>query len=110
MAGMVASKIRCLVKDSASKDVFTPPSEVVNDVLLNELTDAPCPSLPCVESLKRTANLFRQQFRPQDPKDLHFKLETEHICDNFFREDKGKNVGYFSMSYLHPGENFVYRG
>ena len=82
VGAMVASKIKCLVKDGASKDVFTLASEVVNEVLLEELTDAPCPSLPCVESLKRTANRFRQQFRPKD-----LDLETAYIPDNFFRED-----------------------
>ena len=30
---------------------------------------------------------FRQQLRPQDPKDLGFELEMEQIPDNFFRED-----------------------
>ena len=62
-------------------------SEVVNDVLLSELTDAPCPSLPCVDSLQRTANRTRQQLRPQDPKDLDLDLQMEHIPDGFFRED-----------------------
>ena len=28
-----------------------------------------------------------QQLRPQDPKDLDFELEMEHIPDDFFRED-----------------------
>lgn len=94
IGAMVATKIKCLVKQEASKDVFKPASEVVNDILLNELTDAPCPSLPCVDSLQRTANRFRQQLRPQDPKDMEFELEMEHVPDKFFREDvKVKNLG-----------------
>lgn len=84
---MIATKIKCLLKKEASKDVFKPASEVVNDILLNELTDAPCPSLPNLDSLQRTANRVREQLRPQDPKDLDFELETEHIPDGFFRED-----------------------
>ena len=46
---MVAAKIKYLVKQEAKQDVFRPASEVVSDVLLNELTDAPCPCLvpPC---------------------------------------------------------------
>ena len=67
---MVATKIKCLVKHGASKDVLLPASEMVNNVLLDEFTDAPCPSLPCVERMKRTTNRFRQKFRLQDPKDL----------------------------------------
>ena len=68
-------------------DVFKPASKVVNDIDLNELTDAPCPALPHLDSLQRTANRFRQQLRPQDPNDLEFELEMEHIPDNFFQED-----------------------
>ena len=84
---MVAAKIKSLIKQEARQDVFRPASEVVNDVLLSELTDAPCPSLPCVDSLQRTANRTRQQLRPQDPKDLDLDLQMEHIPDGFFRED-----------------------
>lgn len=29
----------------------------------------------------------RQQFRPQDPKDLDFDSQMEHIPDDFFREE-----------------------
>ena len=84
---MVAAKIKSLIKQEARQDVFRPASEVVNDVLLSELTDAPCPSLPCVDSLQRTANRTRQQLRPQDPKDLDLDLQMEHIPDGSFRED-----------------------
>ena len=87
VGAMVAAKIKYLVKKEASKDVFKPASEVVNDIVLKELTDAPCPTLPHLDSLQRTANRFRQQLRPQDPKDLDFELEMEHIPDDFFRED-----------------------
>lgn len=83
----VAAKIKSIIKEEASKDVFRPASAVVNDILLSELTDAPCLSLPRVDSLQRTANRFREQLRPQDPKDLEFELEREHIPDNFFRKD-----------------------
>ena len=87
VGAMIATKIKCLVKKEASKDVFKPASEGINDILLNELTDAPCPSLPNLDSLQRTANRVREQLRPQDPKDLDFELETEHIPDGFFRQD-----------------------
>ena len=81
---MIAMKIKCLVKKEASKDVFKPASEVVNDILLNELTDAPCPSLPNLDSLQRTANRVREQLWPQDPKDLNFESEVKWIAPNYF--------------------------
>lgn len=84
---MMATTIKCQVKSEAKKDVFKSASVVVNEVLLKELTDAPCPGLPRVDSLQRTANRTRQQLRPQDPKDLDFELQTEHIPDGFFRKD-----------------------
>ena len=58
---MVAVKIKYLVKKEASKDVFKPASEVVNDIVLKELTYAPCPTLPHLDSLQRTANRFRKK-------------------------------------------------
>ena len=88
---MVAAKIKYLVKKEASKDVFKPASE--GSLMISSLTNLPtlhalpCPALPHLDSLQRTANRFRQQLRPQDPKDLEFELEMEHIPDNFFRED-----------------------
>lgn len=87
VGGMIAAKINFLIKQEAKQDVFRPASEVVNDVLLSELTDSPCPSLPCVDSLQRTANRTRRQLRPQDPKDLDFDLQMEHIPDGFFCVD-----------------------
>ena len=84
---MIATNIKSLVKQEASKDVYKPASEVINDVLLRELPDAPCPSIPRLDSLQQTANRVRQQLRPKDLKDLEFKLQTEHIPDGFFRED-----------------------
>ena len=101
VGAMIATKIKCLVKKEASKDVFKPASEVVNDILLNELTDAPCPSLPNLDSLQRTANRVREQLRPQDPKDLDFELETEHIPDGLFREDIKVSILVKQISKLY---------
>ena len=58
---MVAAKIKYPVKQEAKQNFFRPASKVVNDVLSNELTDAPRPCLPRVDSLQRTANRTRQQ-------------------------------------------------
>ena len=51
---MVAAKIKYLVK-KALKDFFKPASEVINDIVLKELTDTPCPTLSHLDSLQRTA-------------------------------------------------------
>ena len=61
---MLAVKIKSLVKQEGELDVFRAASEVVNDVLLSELTGAPCPSLSRFDSLQRTTNRTRQQLRP----------------------------------------------
>ena len=45
------------------------------------------PTLHALPCRILTACRFRQQLRPQDPKDLDFELEMEHIPDDFFRED-----------------------
>jgi len=45
-----------------------------------EFQPAPC-------TLQNIPADFREQLRLQDPKDLEFELETEHIPDNFFRKD-----------------------
>ena len=83
----VAAKIKSIIKQEASKDVFRPASAVVNNILLSELTDTPCPSLPRVDSPLWTDNCFCEQLCPQDPKELEFELEMEHIPDNFFCKD-----------------------
>lgn len=45
------------------------------------------PAFPVLTSLQRTADHSRQQLQPQDPKDLHFDLQMEHISDGFFCVD-----------------------
>ena len=87
VGAVVATMIKAIIKQEASKDVFRPASALLNYIVLSELADTPCPSLPRVDSLQRTANRFREQLHPQDPKDLEFEYETEHIPDNFFRKD-----------------------
>ncbi len=68
-------------------NLFRPASAIVNEVLLQELGDAPCPSLPKPVNLVRAANYLRKQIRPTDPTDLTFDLEEQHIPDGFLRED-----------------------
>ena len=51
-----ATKITSKVKARAVADVFKPASAIVKDVLLEDLDDIPCPSLPRPEIIRRAAN------------------------------------------------------
>ena len=81
-----AAKLVKAVKRKAEENLFRPASEIDN-VLLNEIPESACPTLPKVEHLIRATNRLRQAKRPQDPKDLDFSLEEEHIPDDFFKAD-----------------------
>jgi hypothetical protein len=72
------------VKRKAEENIFRPSSAIVDEVLVEEMPQGPCPELPKVENLIRAANRLRQSNRPQD---LEFTLEEEHIPKNFFRAD-----------------------
>ena len=63
--------------------MFKPASAIVNEVLMEELTDDPCPSLPKPVNLAKAANHLQQRLRPADPVDLEFELQSEHILENF---------------------------
>lgn len=54
-------------------------------MLLEELSDKACPSLPKVEYLARAANKARQRQRPKDPADMNFSLEEQHMPQGFFQ-------------------------
>ena len=60
---------------------------IVNQVLMEEMTDAPCPSLPKPLNLAKAANYLRQRLRPSDPTDLNFEIESNHIPEGFMRGD-----------------------
>ena len=83
----LAANIMAKTKKEAVNNLLKPATAIVNEVLLEELTDAPCPSLPKPEHLARAANYMRQLLRPSDPKDLDFQLNPVHIPDNFLRKD-----------------------
>ena len=76
-----------LVKRKAEENLFRPASEIIDNVLLNEIPKSACPTLLNVEHLIRPTNRLRQSKRPQDPKDLDFSLKEEHIPDDFFKAD-----------------------
>ena len=44
-------------------------------------------TLPKPLHVARQANRLHQKLRPEDPTDLDFELEEEHIPDHFFRKD-----------------------
>ena len=83
----VSAAIAATVKTKAAADIFKPASAIVEEVLLEQMTDGPCSSLPRPEYIARAANRKRQQLRPKDPLDLNFELEDAHIPDGFFRSD-----------------------
>ena len=83
----VSATISPKVKAIAAENIFRPASSIDEEILLQELTDAPCPSLPKPEYIARTANRFRQRLRPKDPTDLAFELEHDHLPAGFFRAD-----------------------
>lgn len=83
----LAATITAKVKAKAVVDVFRPASAIVEEVLLEDLHDAPCPCLPRPEYIARVANRHRQKLRPKDPTDLSFQLDEDHIPDGFLRGD-----------------------
>ena len=83
----LAASITAKVKAKAAVDIFRPASAIVEEVLLEDLKDVPCPCLPKPEYIARVANRHRQRLRPQDPTDLNFDVEEEHIPDGFLRGD-----------------------
>lgn len=83
----VSATISAKVKAIAAENIFRPASSIVEEILLQELTDAPCLSLPKPEYIARTANRFRQRLRPKDPTDLAFELKHDHLPAGFFRAD-----------------------
>ena len=83
----MTARITARAKKEAMADIFKPATTIMNEVLLEELTDEPCPSLPKPIKLVKAANHLRQKHRPSDPMDLEFELQTEHIPDDFLRRD-----------------------
>ena len=62
-------------------DIFKPATAIVNEILLEELTDDPCLSLPKPINLAKVANHLRQRHRPSEPVDLEFELQTNQQLD-----------------------------
>ena len=84
---ITAAKISVSVKQKATEDLFKPASAIVDEVFLDSIDDRPCPSLPKPANLARAANRLRQRQRPNDPTDLEFVLQEEHIPAGFLQKD-----------------------
>lgn len=84
---LLAAKITARAKKDALDDLFKPAMVIVNQVLMEEMTDAPCPSLPKPLNLAKAANYLRQRLRPSDPTDLNFEIDSNHIPEGFMRGD-----------------------
>ena len=59
----------------------------MDEVLLEELTEAPCPAHPKPVHVVRAANRLRQKLRPEHPKDLEFELVKECLPPGFLEAD-----------------------
>ncbi|KAI8493185.1 hypothetical protein Bbelb_291890 [Branchiostoma belcheri] len=70
--------------EGSSREGLKSAAAIVDDVLLEELGDSPCPSLRKPEHLARAANRHRQTLRPTEPKDLtritSQRLSSERMC------------------------------
>ena len=66
VGAQIVARIRSRIKKEAARDLFKPASAIVKEVLQEELTDAPCPTLPRPEHLARIANRYREKLRPED--------------------------------------------
>ena len=84
---LLSAKITARAKKDALDDLFKPAMVIVNKVLMEEMTDAPCPSLPKPLNLAKAANYLRQRLRPSDPMDLNFEIDSNHIPEGFMRGD-----------------------
>ncbi|KAK3732870.1 hypothetical protein QZH41_011442, partial [Actinostola sp. cb2023] len=84
---LLANQIVKEVKLKAVVDKFKPASAIVEEVLLDRMTDSPCPALSAAVNLARTTNRLRQSERPEEPQDLTFELMSDAIPEGFLRGD-----------------------
>ena len=66
VAALMVAKIESRVRDEAAADISKRASEIVKQVLHEELPHAPCPSLPRSKSLEKIANCIREKLRLAD--------------------------------------------
>ncbi|XP_063077820.1 uncharacterized protein LOC134467811 [Engraulis encrasicolus] len=75
-----AAKIAKRVKREAASDLSKPAAAIVQEVLLEEVGDMPCPALPKPETLARLANRHRQNMRPSfSQKNVQVSRDNESL-------------------------------
>ena len=72
------------MKVMAKADVLTSAAEIVDAAILVHRTE---PVLPNTMHLTRTVNRFRQALRPDEPRNLDFVIDEQHIPQDFLRAD-----------------------
>ncbi|XP_068750508.1 uncharacterized protein [Montipora capricornis] len=83
VGAVIAKKIVTKVKEKALEDKFKPAAAIVNEVLLDELTEAPCPALPKPEYIARTANrLPSPKSATREPKG-HELRASGRVCSSW---------------------------
>ncbi|KAJ7389789.1 hypothetical protein OS493_029212 [Desmophyllum pertusum] len=84
----ITATIVSRMRKEAEREMFKPASAIVNQLLLEELQDAPCPGLPKPAHLARTANRLRQKLRTQRPSRSQIQLgDGAHSSDDSFLSD-----------------------
>ena len=107
--------ITAIVRAKAAADIFRPASAIIEEVLLDQMTDGPCSSLPQPDYVAEAASRKHQQLRLKDPLDLDFKLEESP--DGFFHLElkvHGRpsilfslGTGIGSTECLQPGLRYI---
>ena len=82
-----AAKVISSIRAKAADNLYKAASTIVNEVLLENVDNAPCPSLSKQINLARTANCFHQRNRPKDPVDLNFEISEDNIPADFLIAD-----------------------
>ena len=128
VGAVTAAKVVTAVKRKALEDVFKPAPAIVHEVkrhcifhyiniaitnmvsyflqvLLEEMSTAPCPAMSKPVHLARAANRLRQSNRPADLTSIDFDLREDVLPENFLRVDittrNGRNLIFASDEQLN---------
>ncbi|KAK3709666.1 hypothetical protein QZH41_010995 [Actinostola sp. cb2023] len=102
---LVATNIVKTVKAKVMEDKFKSAQVIVEEVLLDQMTDGPCSTLPKTVNIARAANRLRQRMRPKDPQDCDFDLQTDAIPEGFLRADVSEGPPPFGVRYGQTTSN-----
>ena len=80
------------VKSAALQNIFTPATEIVDDLLTNfEVHGTTAETLPVPSNIARSANHHRRKHKPKEPEDENFVVNHSHIPSNFQVKDDRKD-------------------